>query len=400
MSSNDPYGDFGGDMGRFIPSMFADVMKMMQVQDPTQFDLISQLAMSIVADPEEKNVDPKDRIVADELARIAELHVADVTGMPTTPSGQPVTVHTLTRTAWVQRSLIRWKGLLGEMVRARNQAGRGASDDETNVDHEDMSAMMEKWFTMLGPTLAAMQIGSAIGHLGKRSRGQYDLLLPGDFADGPAIIINNRKAFANDWSLPEDDVMLWLTVNDLTVHSVLSRPHVSQRLRGLILAHAATLSIDAQGLQHQLESTMPSNMSELAEILSGSNAIEAKQVSENQHQTQRELETLVTVIRGYADWVSQTVAERAIGARTLIEEAIKRSRIERSDDEVAGDAIVGVEQSPEMYDLGRRFIQGVIERDGDRSLSQIWVVESNLPTPAELKAPGLWLERIRIEHLL
>src|SRR5665213_511293 len=124
MSSNDPFGDFGGEMGRFMPNMFADVMKMMQVQDPTQFDLIAQLAMSIVADPEEKNVDPKDRITSDELARIAELHVADVTGMPTSPSGKPIAVHTLTRTAWVQRSLSHWKGLLGEIVRVRSQAGQ------------------------------------------------------------------------------------------------------------------------------------------------------------------------------------------------------------------------------------------------------------------------------------
>ena len=386
-------------MGRFMPNMFADVMKMMQVQDPTQFELIAQLAMSIVADPEEKNVDPKDRMISDELARIAELHVADVTGMPTSPSGKPVTIHTLTRTAWVQRSLGRWKLLLGEMVRVRSQAGQETNVDAGNSDNDDMSAMMEKWFALLGPTLAAMQIGSAIGHLAKRSLGQYDLLLPGDFADGPAIIFDNRKAFAGDWSLPEDDVMLWMTVNDLTVHSVLSRPHVSQRLRGLILEHAATLNIDATALQRQLESTMPSNMSELAEILGGSNALEAKRVSETQHQAQRDLETLVTVIRGYADWVSQTVAERAIGARSLIEEAIMRSRIERSEDETAGDALVGVEQNSEMYDRGRRFIQGVIERNGDRSLAQIWVVESNLPTPAELEAPGLWLERIRIEQL-
>ncbi len=386
-------------MGRFMPNMFADVMKMMQVQDPTQFELISQLAMSVVADPEERNVDPKDRMVSDELTRIAELHVADITGMSTSPTGKPTSVHTLTRTAWVQRSLARWKVLLGEMVRVRGQAGRGAGIDEGGPDHDDMSAMMEKWFAMLGPTLAAMQIGSVIGHLGMRSLGQYDLLLPGDFSDGPAIIFDNRRAFASDWSLPEDDVMLWMTVNDLTVHSVLSRPHVSQRLHDLILKHAATLNVDANALQQQLESMTPSNMSELAEILGGSRALEVAQHSESQRQAQRDLETLVTVIRGYAEWVSQTVAERAIGARSLIDEAIMRSRIERSEDEMAGDALVGVEQSAEMYDRGRRFIQGVIERNGFRSLAQIWVVESNLPTPAELEAPGLWLERIRLEHL-
>jgi len=385
-------------MGRFMPNMFADVMKMMQVQDPTQFDLISQLAMSIVADPDEKNVDPKDRITSDELARIADLHVADVTGMPTSPSGGPIAVRTLTRTAWVQRSLTSWKDLLGEIVRVRSQADSKTNFDSDSSGHNDMPAMMEKWFAMLAPTLAAMQLGSAIGHLGKRTHGQYDLLLPGNFLDGPAIVFDNRKAFANDWSLPVNDVMLWMTVNDLSIHSILSRAHVSQRLRHLILSRSATLNIDAKALQQQLEASMPSSMSELAEILGGSNTLEPSQASAAQNQNQRELETLVTVIRGYCDWVSRTVAERAIGSRSLIAEAITRSRIERSESEHASDAIVGVEQNFDMYERGRRFIQGVIDRNGDRSLAQLWVVESNLPTPADLDAPGLWLERIHLEH--
>src|SRR5487761_1974579 len=151
MAPSDPFGEFGGDMGRFMPNMLADVMKMMQIQDPTQFDLISQLAMSIVSDPEEKNVDPKDRIAADELVRIAELHVADVTGMPTSPSGRPINVHVLTRTAWVQRSLAHWKDLLGAIVEVRSKVGGGAATGSEEPADGDMSAMMEKWFSMLAP---------------------------------------------------------------------------------------------------------------------------------------------------------------------------------------------------------------------------------------------------------
>jgi putative hydrolase len=241
-----------------------------------------------------------------------------------------------------------------------------------------------------------MQIGSAIGHLTQRALGQYDLLLPGDFSDGPGAIINNRKAFANDWSLPEKDVALWMTVNDISIHSVLSRPHVGQRLHDLVVAHASSLSIDQNALQQQLGSVMPTNMSELAELLGESGALGGAEQSFEMQQKQRELETLVTVIRGYADWVTKTVSERAIGARSLIAEATSRARMERSETERSADVLVGVEHGPEMFERGRRFVQGIIDRNGEQSLARLWVVESNLPTPAEIDAPGLWIERINL----
>ena len=37
---------------------------------------------------------------------------------------------------------------------------------------------------------------------------------------------------------------------------------------------------------------------------------------------------------------------------------------------------------------------GVVERAGEESLARLWEPVRNLPTPAEVDAPGLWLERI------
>jgi uncharacterized protein (DUF2342 family) len=39
-------------------------------------------------------------------------------------------------------------------------------------------------------------------------------------------------------------------------------------------------------------------------------------------------------------------------------------------------------------------VRGVLERAGDEGLSRLWHSERELPTPAEVDAPGLWLERI------
>jgi uncharacterized protein (DUF2342 family) len=39
-------------------------------------------------------------------------------------------------------------------------------------------------------------------------------------------------------------------------------------------------------------------------------------------------------------------------------------------------------------------VQGVIERKGEDALTRLWSDELDLPTPAEVDAPGLWLARI------
>ena len=39
-------------------------------------------------------------------------------------------------------------------------------------------------------------------------------------------------------------------------------------------------------------------------------------------------------------------------------------------------------------------MSGVVERAGEDALTRLWSDELDLPTPAEVDAPGLWLARI------
>ena len=43
---------------------------------------------------------------------------------------------------------------------------------------------------------------------------------------------------------------------------------------------------------------------------------------------------------------------------------------------------------------GSTFVDGVVERAGQEGLARLWVSAAELPTPAEIDAPGLWLARI------
>jgi uncharacterized protein (DUF2342 family) len=58
------------------------------------------------------------------------------------------------------------------------------------------------------------------------------------------------------------------------------------------------------------------------------------------------------------------------------------------------ERLLGLHLDQAQYDRGAAFVRGVLERSGPDALARLWAGERELPTPAELDAPGLWLARI------
>ena len=62
----------------------------------------------------------------------------------------------------------------------------------------------------------------------------------------------------------------------------------------------------------------------------------------------------------------------------------------------AAGALFGLDLGREQVDRGAAFVRGVIERAGEEGLARLVASAKTLPTPAEIEAPGLWLERINL----
>ncbi len=211
---------------------------------PLQWDLAVQLALNVASEGQaEPNVDPIERMRIEEITRIAELQVGDVTGMPTTPSGRSVSVVAAPPAEWARRSLESWRPLIEEYAAAIRPPAREEPPDEAGDESgAGFAALLEKWAAAMAPAMIALQVGSIIGHLARRTLGQYELPLPRMPGDEITVVPSNVAAFASDWSLELDDVTMWLAAHDLAAHAVLSRPHVHDRLQALLVAHAAASS--------------------------------------------------------------------------------------------------------------------------------------------------------------
>jgi len=391
-------------MGGFLPGLLGDLLRLMRTDAPLQWDLAVQLALTVASDGKpEPNVDPIQRMRIEELTRIAELQVGDLTGMPTTPSGRPAGVLAAGPAEWARRSLESWRPLIEEFATAiRPPITAEPAPEDSDYSEVGLAALLEKWAAAMAPTMIALQVGSIIGHLARRTLGQYELPLPRLPSDEIVVVPSNVAEFASDWSLDVDDVTMWLATHDLATHAVLSRPHVHARLQSLLVAHATSFRPDLSALEKSFgEASLgePGDLGELGRLLGDPAALAEPPDTPELRRIRAELAALTSAIAGYVEWVTDSVAARVIGAHRPVREALRRRRVERSEGERAAEMLFGLCLDQDALDRGEAFVRGVVERGGDAELGKLWTQEENLPTPAEVDAPGLWIARVNLPEL-
>jgi uncharacterized protein (DUF2342 family) len=100
---------------------------------------------------------------------------------------------------------------------------------------------------------------------------------------------------------------------------------------------------------------------------------------------------------GYVDYVLDTVGRRLISSYDMVTEALRRRRVEATEADRFVGRLLGLEVGQAQYDRGAAFVRGIVERADNESLSRLWRSDRELPTPAELDAPGLWLARLEYD---
>jgi len=244
--------------------------------------------------------------------------------------------------------------------------------------------------------MAALQFGSAVGHLAQSTLGQYELPVPR--TDRRLFVVpSNLARFAEQWSLPVDEVRLWVAVRDLTVHAALAQPGVADRLRELLVGVVRDGAQDAAAMLQRLEGLDPSDPESLQRIFSDPESWMGDEPVPGSRRSTEALSAAVAALLGYVEHVLDRAGSRLLGGRGALGEAWRRRQVAREPNERAAEMLLGLDLGPALADRGSEFVQGVLERAGEDGLARLWSSGRTLPTPAELDAPGLWLERIDLD---
>jgi len=364
----------------------------------TWFDAARTLAHGVATDGEsDDNADPLARIAFEELARVAELHVADATGISLTDGGTTISFDAVGPGQWSYRVLTAYRATLQLMVEAQQQ---GAAAVPPSMDlgllndaSGGIGGLLGQFALTLGPVLLGMQFGSAAGHLARRAFGQYALPLPWPESNNLLLVPSNVASFAEDWSLPLQEVQLWVCLRELTMHAVMTRPGVRSSLNLLLADASAHAAASQRSMMERLGDGL-GDPAALEGVLGDPESLLADLISPEQQHISNALTALTTSIGAYVDHVTAGIASALTSSPAALREAWYRYRVEDAKGEQAFAGLFGLNVGQAEVDRGASFIDGVVERAGEDALTRLWADERDLPTPAEVDAPGLWLARI------
>ena len=275
-----------------------------------------------------------------------------------------------------------------------------ASIGTNNVEElEGVPSEINEMMALLAPMMAEMTTGTMVGHLAGRCLGTYDLPIPRE-GDRILLIAPNIDSFGKDWSIPKEDLKLWICLHEVTLHTILGIPHVRKNLSGLLTRHAESFGKDPSIIQDRFGDI------EIGEGLEGleslQNIVTPEMVIGAVRSPEQEallpfLEALVAIIIGFVDFTMDQIGNNLISSYSMMTEALRRRRVETGEAERFVEKILGLNLTQEQVDRGKSFIDGIVERSGSEGLDRLWLNEENLPTPSEVDAPGLWLARLDLK---
>jgi putative hydrolase len=390
----------------FNNPLFAQFQRAMSAQGPLQWDVARQTAlMAATEGVTEHNVDPQRRIAVESLANVARMHVAEMTGLAT-PAAVPLDV--VGRATWANLTLQAWKPYFDALAQAiggtATSTASGTADNTTEntalseADESDpMLAMLANVSKLIAPSMLGMSVGTLVGRLAANTFGQFDLPLPRDPHDRVVIVISNVDNFADEWSIPRDDMTMWALTHELISHGVFGVAHVRQTVQQLVSQFAGGFRPNPGALSESISSLDISSgdpMKLLNSLLSDPTVLLGAQRSAAQERVAPILDAAIAGLVGYIDHYVDRVTARVLGQASPIGEAVRRRRVAQSGDRVFVERLLGVDLTSEQVERAQQFIAGVLERAGDDGVALLLAKHGNLPTPSEIVAPGLWLARL------
>jgi len=391
VSSGEPAGEFP----------FFDLSNLLGGAGGDPWVMAARLASAIATDGgTEPNLEPLERMNVEELARVAELHVAQARGIALAST---TSIEAVTKGTWTEKSLATYRPLFerfGEALTTAIEAESGDGPDPADLGSDPLSAMLSQLFTSMGPMLVSASAGSMIGHLGQRALGQYDLPIPRS-SDTVLIVPSNISAMADEWDVPVDDLRLWVLVHELTAHAVLSVPHVGKRVETLLLDFAAAFRPNADAIAEQFSAMdAPTDLSQLqamSESMGDPEVLLSMMRSPAHDLLVPQFDALIASILGFVAYTVQDICDGLVASNDRIRARFRQRWIDIAPADRFMERLLGLDVTEQTLTRGDQFIAGIVERAGDEGLGRLWADELDLPTAAEVDAPGLWLARIGLE---
>src|SRR3954469_3388885 len=248
----------------------------------------------------------------------------------------------------------------------------------------------------LGRTVAGTETGVLLGSLAQRVLGQYDLLGPDDDnSSGDAVyyVGGNVLGLEKRFAFRPRDFRLWIAIHEVTHRAqFVGVPWMREYFVSLV---------------HQVFELVDPDPRTLARALS--NAVEAMRRGQNpldegglvsliatpeQRGVLGQVQALMSLLEGHGNVVMTELGRKHVAGEERMSRVLHQRR--QAGGVVAQvQKMLGLEQKMRQYEVGEKFVRGVIEIGGPRAIDHAWVSPENLPVLDELDHPAAWLARVQ-----
>ena len=243
----------------------------------------------------------------------------------------------------------------------------------------------------VGGVTLTTQVGLLLGFLSSRVLGQYDTgpLVVERRADEPGKVFfldGNIASAAGRLGVPVDGLRLWIVLHEMT-HALQFEgyPWVRSYLGELLEGFMAPLA-ERLGVRETVRRVSENSRS-------GGRSVELM-MSRSQRESFDRMQAAMSVIEGYSDYVMKRVGKNLVPAYEHLSARMTQSRAHRPPLETFIFRITGMDMKLEQYRSGEQFSETVARRQGMEGLNRVWERPENLPTPEEIRDPGLWMTRM------
>lgn len=392
--STDPSGlppDLPPDLLGKIP-LFAELQKVLSwTGGPVNWDLARQIAVaSAAANQTSHQIDPQVARELSDDARVAELWIAEATGIEATPPA----VRAVTPADWAAHACGAYRELIDPLAAKVSTAIAGqapaalAGAMPPGTDADALGAAIGQ----MGPLLLGVQTGGIIGSVATDLLGGNDLPLPSDDAATVRIVLPPVDALAASYGLDVRQVRLWVVLHEFAHHAITEAlPAVRSAFFAAYLDYVASLNVDFSAAFEQMQSIDFADPTSAQQQLGTQGFLDMLDSPESGPAAGR-LDHLIALIESTADRMVTAATHTRLPAAATITEVVARHKAS-ADGPNALARFIGITGGDDARRAADAFTGEILTCAGWKGMAKIWEDTHTVPSREDLSRPNEWLER-------
>ncbi|AKT52694.1 hydrolase [Arsenicicoccus sp. oral taxon 190] len=382
-------------------------------EGPIDAGVALDLARRRAATTGDRSVTDAERRTYAEAIHVAQLWLDQATGL----EGAPAAGAVWSRAEWIEATMPTWVDLVGPVADGVTGAMTGAMRRQLDelaehggleqlgsmpgmpqvpagMDPTAMMAQMGPMVHRMGAAMFAAQTGEAVGGLSAEVVSGTEVGLPLVPRHDVALLPAAVEAFQEGLEVDPAQVRLYLATREAARSRLFTAaPWLAASLTAAVTAYARDITIDVEGIQQRMGSVDPSDPEALQRAI-GSDLF-ASEPSPAQQRALASLETLLALVEGWVDVVTDRATRPHLPDAAALGEAVRRRRATGGPAETLFAQLVGLELRPRRLRDAANLFAALEDAGGAELRDGAWAHPDLAPTGEDLDDVLGYVERVR-----